>query len=156
MRLWQLSPLGLKKWRQFCKVRRGYWSFWLFIGLLLFSCVAELFINHRALVVSYQGSWYFPIYGAIYSGRSFGLDYEYETDYRQLQRVFAERGEGDWVLLPVVPYGVYEMDLKVGVWVRIRWGVMWWRGWFMGFERRFGFRCFCWCLVMLLVLLWVV
>jgi microcin C transport system permease protein len=83
--------------------------------LLLLSCTVELFVNNRALVVSYQGDWYFPTYGRFIAGKDFGLDYEYETNYRELAEHFRARDEGDWVLLAPVPYGPYENDLREGV-----------------------------------------
>jgi len=48
-------------------------------------------------------------------GREFGLDYDYETNYRELARAFEERGDGDWVLLPPVAYDALENDLRPGV-----------------------------------------
>ena len=54
----------------------------------------SLLVNSRALVVSYQGDeWHFPTYGDFIPGRTFGLDYDYETNYRELKRTFrrAER-----------------------------------------------------------------
>ena len=43
-------------------------------------------MNSRALVVSYQGEWHFPTYGGFIPGRTFGLDYDYETNYRDLKQ----------------------------------------------------------------------
>jgi microcin C transport system permease protein len=45
-------------------------------------------------------------------GTTFGLDYKYETDYRQLAKQFQSQGDGDWVLMPPIPYDAYENDLK--------------------------------------------
>jgi microcin C transport system permease protein len=61
--------------------------------------------------VHYQGHWYFPTYGAVLSGKTFGLDYDYEADYKTLEKDFAEKKEGDWVLLPPIPYNAFETDL---------------------------------------------
>ncbi|HKJ99686.1 MAG TPA: ABC transporter permease subunit, partial [Desulfotignum sp.] len=74
---------------------------------------AELFINSRALVVHYQGDWYFPTYGDMIPGSRFGLDYRYETDYRELQQLFAQQDKGNLVILPPVPYNPYENDLRL-------------------------------------------
>ena len=80
--------------------------------MILFSLFAELLVNNRALVVRYQGKFYFPTYGQIIPGKSFGLDYEYETNYRQLARRFQAEGRGNWVIMPVVPFSAYENDLR--------------------------------------------
>jgi microcin C transport system permease protein len=45
-------------------------------------------------------------------GRTFGLDYDYETNYRQLKELFQKQGEGNWLLMPLIPYNAYENDLK--------------------------------------------
>ena len=110
-----LNPLTIKQWQRFKSIRRGYWSA---IGLgvaLLLSAGAELLVNSRALVVSYQGEWHFPTYGDFIPGRTFGLDYDYETNYRDLKRTFSGQSAGDWVLMPPVPYDAFENDLKAGV-----------------------------------------
>jgi microcin C transport system permease protein len=112
MKLFTLNPLTRKKVRRFRSIRRGYYSFLLFVLLVLLALAAEMLINNRALIVRYQGRYYFPTYGAIIPGSDFGLGYDYETDYRLLARRFAEENRGDWVLMPPVPYNAYENDLK--------------------------------------------
>lgn len=105
------DPLTKKKIQRFKSIRRGYYSFIIFTSLVLLSCFAELLVNSRALFVSYQGEWYFPTYGAVIPGRQFGLDYEYETNYRDLKVALDASGEGT-VILPLVPYNPFETDLK--------------------------------------------
>ena len=106
------NPLTLKKIRRFRSIQRGYYSFLLFFLLLFLTAFAELWINSRALIVSYQGRFYFPTYGNMFPGSEFGLDYDYETNYRELQQKFREENEGNWLILPVVPYNPLETDLK--------------------------------------------
>ena len=110
-----LNPLTRKKLRRFRSIKRGYYSFLLFCLLVLLSLLAELLVNGRALVVHYQGQWLFPTYGAEIPGRVFGLDYDYETNYRQLRQRFIQQQQGDWVLLPPVPWNPYEQDFRDGV-----------------------------------------
>ena len=111
MRL-HLNPLTVKKIRRFRSMRRGYWSFWIFCLMILASLAAELLVNDRAVLVCYQGRLYCPTYGDPLPGRTFGLDYDYETDYRDLSRRLAAAGAADWVLMPPVPYGPYSTDLR--------------------------------------------
>jgi microcin C transport system permease protein len=75
------------------------------------SCAAEMLVNNRALMVSYQGKLYFPTYGAFLPGSTFGLGYDYETNYREPRTRFDESGDG-WVLMPPVPYNAFENDLR--------------------------------------------
>ena len=106
----QLSPLTRKQMRRFYQIKRGYWSLVILCVLLLLACLAELLVNSRALIVKYEGRYYFPTYGAFHSGKDFGQDYSYETKYRELQGIFAAEGKGNWVLMPPVPYDAYESD----------------------------------------------
>ncbi|MDY0006574.1 MAG: ABC transporter permease [Spongiibacteraceae bacterium] len=108
------NPLTRKRWQRFRALKRGYWSAILLSLLLLCAGFAELLVNNRALLVSYEGQWYFPTYGDMLPGHTFGLDYDYETHYRELAAQFAAEASGNWVLMPPVPYGVYENDLRDG------------------------------------------
>jgi len=108
----KLNPLTLKKIRRFKSIKRGYYSFIVIVVMVLVSLFAELLVNKRALIVHYEGKYYSPTYGAMIPGTTFGLDYEYETNYRELKRRFQDEGRGNWVLMPIVPYGPYENDLR--------------------------------------------
>ena len=108
------NPATLKQWQRFRSIKRGYWSAILFIVITVLSAGAELLVNNRALIVSYEGKLYFPTYGAIMPGKAFGRDYDYETDYRQLKRDFEREAAGNWVLLPPIPYNPYQNDFIEG------------------------------------------
>ncbi len=110
----KFNPLTLKKIRRFKSIRRGYYSFLIFIVMICVSLFAETMINKRALIVHYEGEYYFPTYGDMIPGTVFGLDYDYETNYRQLSRQFEAEEKGSWILMPVVPYDAYENDLREG------------------------------------------
>ncbi len=107
-----LNPLTIKKLRRFKSIKRGYYSFILIIVMVFASLFAEALVNKRAIMVRYNGNYYFPTYGDMLPGTTFGLDYKYETDYRQLAKQFQTQGNGDWVLMPPIPYDAYENDLK--------------------------------------------
>lgn len=111
----RLSPLTQKRLRRFRSIRRGWWSFLLLVLLYVLSLGAELLINNRALIVKHEGRFHFPTYGAIIPGTTFGEDYAYETNYRALREKFRAEGRGDWVLMPPVPYGPLENDLREGL-----------------------------------------
>ena len=107
-----LHPTTQKRLYRFRQIKRGYWSFWALVFLIGTALFLELWVSNRALVVGYQGKLYFPSYGAILSGRTFGQDYDYETNYRKLKAQLAQSGEG-WVLLPLVPYSAFEADFSL-------------------------------------------
>ncbi len=109
----KLNPITQKRLARFRSIKRGYVSFILLCLLIAFSLFAELFINSRALLVSYEGQWYFPTYGDMIPGTTFGEDYEWETNYRKLKARFASEDHPDhYVILPIVPYNAFENDLK--------------------------------------------
>lgn len=114
MKLFQLSPVSQRQWQRFKSIKRGYWSALLFALCLLLAAGAELLVNNRPLVVSYQGELYFPTYGAILPGKTFGLEYNYETDYRALNQQFKAEAAGNWMLLPPIPYNPLETDFIEG------------------------------------------
>jgi len=108
----KINPLTLKKIKRFRSIKRGYYSFIIIITMILLSLVAGILINKRALIVHYEGRYYFPTYGHMIPGTTFGLSYKYETNYRDLKKHFKEGTRGNWVLMPFVPYDAYENDLK--------------------------------------------
>ena len=52
--MFQLNPLTRKKLARFRSIKRGYWSFLILVFLYLISLAGELFVNNRALLVSYN------------------------------------------------------------------------------------------------------
>jgi microcin C transport system permease protein len=110
----RLNPLTIKKIRRFRSIKRGYYSFILLSLMMFISLFAEAFINSRAILVKYDGRFYFPIIGNMIPGTTFGLDYDYETQYRELSNQFKTEDRGNWVLMPVVPFNAYENDLRDG------------------------------------------
>ncbi len=109
----KLNPQTVKKLQRFRSIRRGYISLIVFCLMVILSLGAEMLVNSRALVVHYRGETYFPTYRQVIPGRTFGLDYDYETNYRQLAERFRQEAEGNWVLMPPVPWNPYENDLKL-------------------------------------------
>jgi len=113
--LFNFNPQTLKKLRRFREIKRGYYSFVILAVFLVLSLIGELLINNRALIVSYEGELHYPTYSAFHPGTDFGLDYPYETNYRDLKQSFADQASGNWVLLPLVPYSPFENDASTGI-----------------------------------------
>jgi microcin C transport system permease protein len=108
----KLNPLTIKKIKRFRSIKRGYYSFIIFSVFLLIAIFAELLVNNRALIVYDGNELYFPTYQSMIPGRTFGLDYEYETNYRDLKKLFQANGGNQFVILPLVPYNAFETDLR--------------------------------------------
>ncbi len=80
--------------------------------MIFISFFAECFINSRALLVYYNGHLSFPIYTNMIPGSRFNLGYDYETNYKELQRKFDKQNSSNFVIMPLIPYNPYENDLK--------------------------------------------
>lgn len=97
-------------WQRFKSIKRGYYSLIALSLMIAISSGAELFFNSKALMVQYQGTIYFPIFSDVIEGTTFGLDYQYETDYRALKKHW-QNDASNWVILPIVPFNPTESDL---------------------------------------------
>ena len=109
----RLSPLNRRRLAVFRGHRRGWWSLWLFLGLVAVTLPAEFVANDRPLVVSCDGRWYFPVF-AEYAETEFGGEFETEADYRDpFVAGLVEAGDG-WMLWPPIRYGprTVNFDLR--------------------------------------------
>jgi len=106
-----MSLDSTKPWQRFKSLKRGYYSLLLLLTLIAISLSAELIFNSKALVVYYNGNYHFPVFSDVKEGTDFGLDYQYETNYRQLKKTWLNDPE-NFVLLPLVPYNATETDLS--------------------------------------------
>ena len=98
-----LSPKR-RAWHRFRRNRLGFWSLVVFVTLVVISLVAELITNDKPLLVRYEGQLYFPLVKS-YSEKTFGGDFETETDYLDpfIKEQFAK--PGNWAVYPLNPYG---------------------------------------------------
>lgn len=90
--------------------KTGGVAFVLWVLLTVAALFAELWVGNRALVVSYRGKLYFPLIQGQISGRTFGLEYDYETNYRELKNKLQPRSS-EFVTLPLIPYSPTENAL---------------------------------------------
>lgn len=109
-----LSPQGQRRLQKFKSLKRGYYSFVLMILLILLSLVAELFVNNRPLLVQYNDQIYFPTYGDILPGTTFGYDYQWETNYKNLEIDFEKNQNGNWLIMPIIPFNPFENNFIEG------------------------------------------
>ena len=98
----RIAPLTRRRFGNFRANRRGWWSFWIFLVLFVVSLFAELVANDRPFLVSYDGSWYAPVFVS-YPETTFGGTFETETDYKDpfVQNLINEKG---WMIWPLIRY----------------------------------------------------
>ena len=130
MALFKLGPLGRRRWRNFKRNKRAFWSLILFSILFGASLFAEFIANDKPILVQYRGEYYTPIRN-FYSEVTFGGDLRTEAPYRDVEVeclivtggiiecyddpetliedaqdgvVNGEQIEKGWLLWPPVPY----------------------------------------------------
>ncbi|MBH1965668.1 MAG: ABC transporter permease [Comamonadaceae bacterium] len=103
-----LSPRG-RAWQRFKRNRLGFWSLVLFVTLVVLSLFAEVLSNDDPLIVRYEGEFYFPVVKT-YSEKTFGGDFETETDYLDpfIKEQFSR--PGNWAVYPLNPYGAKTIN----------------------------------------------
>jgi len=93
-----------RRWRKFKTLKRGWYSFLALVTLYLISLANPLLINNRALIVKYQGEYFFPIIGQFNQAQDFGQRIIGEVNYRELAAQFEQEGGDNWVLMPIYPF----------------------------------------------------
>ena len=98
--------------RKFRRIKRGYWSFLVVVTAYIVSFFLPVLANGTALLVKYRGQYYVPLV-TFQSAGTFGDDAIGEPDYRRLQARLEAENRGDWVLMPLYPYGPNESLLAL-------------------------------------------
>ncbi|CUH42428.1 ABC transporter permease [Ruegeria atlantica] len=76
-----LSPLNQRRWRNFRRNGRAFWSLMVFSVLFGLSLFAEFIANDKPILVKYRGEFYTPIFN-FYAETEFGGDFQTEAIYR--------------------------------------------------------------------------
>ena len=97
----KLSPINQRRLRNFKANRRGYWSLWIFLFLLLITLPAEFIANDKPLLVKYKDHFYYPVL-VDYPETQFG-GFLAQTDYRD-PFIMDEIGANGWMIWPPVKY----------------------------------------------------
>ncbi len=79
-----LSPLNRRRWRNFKRNRRAFWSLWIFLVLYGLSLMAPYLANDRPLLVNFRGEYFTPIFN-FYPETAFGGDFRTEAVYRDVE-----------------------------------------------------------------------
>jgi microcin C transport system permease protein len=125
-----LSPLNQRRWSNFRRNKRAFWSLIIFAVLFGLSLFAEFIANDKPILVKYRGEFYMPVFN-FYAETEFGGDFQTEAIYRDpevqclidsggLEECFddpegiieqidagtfqAEGFERGWALWPLIPY----------------------------------------------------
>lgn len=106
------QKLSSRRWRRFKANKRGYYSLILFSICFLLSLGAELLSNDKPLLVSYQGSLYFPLLRE-YPETTFGGEFETETDYQDPFIKQKLTTGGNLAFFPPNPHSYASINLQL-------------------------------------------
>jgi microcin C transport system permease protein len=111
--MFEFSPQSQRRMAHFRANRRGWWSLWIFVALLLICLCGELIANDRPLIVSYQGHLYYPTLHQ-YVETDFGGELPFEPDYASDYVRKLIEAQGGWMLWAPIPfsYDTINYDLK--------------------------------------------
>jgi microcin C transport system permease protein len=125
-----LSPLNQRRWANFKKNKRAFWSLIIFSFVFGLSLFAEVIANDRPILVKYRGEFFSPII-FFYPEVRFGGDLRTEAVYRDIEikcliisggledcwenpeDIINDAKDGDvkgitidkgWIITPIIPY----------------------------------------------------
>ena len=107
-----MSPVTRRRWANFRRNRRGFYSLVLFGALFTISLFAEFIANDKPLVVAYEGRLHFPIFTR-YAEVEFGGVFEVEADYREAEVKQLIETSGGWMLWPPIPFSHDTIDYDI-------------------------------------------
>ncbi|MGI3210846.1 ABC transporter permease [Roseovarius tibetensis] len=77
----RLSPLNQRRWRNFRRNGRAFWSLVIFSVIFTITLFAEFVANDKPILIQYRGDFYAPIF-QFYPETAFGGDFQTEAIYR--------------------------------------------------------------------------
>jgi microcin C transport system permease protein len=107
------TSLLAKRWRKFRSLKRGYYALFFFLGTYLLSFLLPLVVGNTALLVRHEGSLVLPLFRGYIAAEELGQQRIGEPDYRALKQQYREEGRGDFVIMPLYPYGPKESLLEL-------------------------------------------
>jgi len=134
-----LSPLNQRRWRNFRRNGRAFWSLIIFTVIFTLSLFAEFIANDKPILVNYRGDYFAPIFN-FYPETAFGGDFQTEAVYTDIEvkclirsggreecfddpeqtitsamagSVGGEPVETGWILWPPIPYS-YDTINDIG------------------------------------------
>jgi microcin C transport system permease protein len=100
-----MTDLTHKRIRKFQSIKRGYYALILLSILYLLSFGLEFIANDVAILVRYDGKWYFPVFQGYIPESTFDGATAAAPDYVDLKQRLREEHQGNFVLMPPIPYG---------------------------------------------------
>lgn len=106
------NSLNARRWRNFKRNKRGFYSLIIFSIFFVVSLFAECISNDNPLLVRYEGRYYFPLVKE-YPETTFGGDFETPTDFRDpfIREIFNR--DGNRIFFPPNPHSYNSINLEL-------------------------------------------
>ncbi len=98
----ELSPLTRRRLANFRANRRGFYSLWAFLALLVLTLFAEFIANDKPVIVMFEGRLHVPVLFE-YPETVFGGFFETEAEYTDPEVQDLIKADG-WMLWPPIRY----------------------------------------------------
>lgn len=109
----EINTLNRRRLNAFKSHKRGYWSFWIFLIVLVVTLFAEALCNDRPFLVVHDSGIKFPVFTQ-YAESDFGGQLKTEANYRD-PYVRELINDGGWALWPPIPYSYRTVDWELDV-----------------------------------------
>lgn len=103
-----MSGLWSKRWKLFRQNRRSFCALILFCMLFFISVLAPVLSHDKPLIVSYGGSYFFPMFEQV-SDTVFAGELPTEADYKDAYTIQQIQQNG-WMVMPVIPWHYDTVD----------------------------------------------
>ena len=102
-----------RKIQNFKNNKRGLYSLYLLLFMLVFTLPAEFIANDKPLLIKYDNNLYFPIIKN-YAETVFGGDFETTADYKDsfVTDLIKEKG---WIVWPLIPFNHQTVNYNLDV-----------------------------------------
>ena len=102
-----------RKILNFKKNKRGLYSLYLLLLMLIFTLPAEFIANDKPLLIKYDNNLYFPIIYN-YAETEFGGDFETTADYKDsfVTDLIKQKG---WIIWPLIPFNHQTVNYNLDV-----------------------------------------
>ena len=109
----KMFKINKRKMLNFKNNKRGLYSFYILLLMLIFTLPAEFIANDKPLLIKYDNNFYFPIIEN-YAETVFGGDFETTADYKDtfVTNLIKEKG---WLVWPIIPFNHQTVNYNLNV-----------------------------------------
>ena len=109
----KMFKINKRKMLNFKNNKRGLYSFYILLLMLIFTLPAEFIANDKPLLIKYDNNFYFPIIEN-YAETVFGGEFETTADYKDtfVTDLIKEKG---WLIWPIITFNYQTVNYNLNV-----------------------------------------